>query len=215
MQVRVLPGSIKFLNLPEVALTYCSFETCPGHFKCFPSQLQPSGDSMLAYELASSRNCFLAFIGGSRLNKLLEWLACIHSNNIKFMRVGLLCLGHLRGCFQSNRTITQADPLQSRNAGKSSCLKCNPYVCCNTHVENECRMRPTQFAEECLHMKTLKTTQPFETTTRHGRPRRQRRKPPQARARKHASQQTRPQTPTSPLQGAPKNGAMTEGLAQI
>ena len=76
-------------------------------------------------------------------------------------------------------------------------------------------MRPTQFAEECLHMKTLKTTQPFETTTRHGRPRRQRRKPPQARARKHASQETRPQTPTSPLQGAPKNGAMTEGLAQI
>ena len=106
LQVRVLPGSIEFLNLPEVALTYCSFETCPGHFKCFPSQLQPSGDSMLAYELASSRNCFLAFIGGSRLNKLLEWLACIHSNNIKFMCVGLICLRHLRGCFQSNLTIT-------------------------------------------------------------------------------------------------------------
>ena len=34
---------------------------------------------------------------------------------------------------------TQADPLQSRNADKSSSLKCNLYVCCNTHVENETR----------------------------------------------------------------------------
>ena len=48
---------------------------------------------MLACELANSRICFLAFIGGSRLNKLLEWLACIHSNNIKFMRVGFDMFG--------------------------------------------------------------------------------------------------------------------------
>jgi hypothetical protein len=61
--------------------------------KCFQSQLRPSGDSMLAYELANSGTCFLAFIGGARLNKLLEWLACIHSNNIKFMRVGFDMFG--------------------------------------------------------------------------------------------------------------------------
>ena len=40
---------------------------------------------------------------------MLEWLACIHSKNNKFIHVGLIGLGHLRGCFQSNRTITQAD----------------------------------------------------------------------------------------------------------